>query len=223
MSFFQDVGLKEAGPVLLGVIAGFLLSQAGPFVKSILHALVTPRLKLRIGPREQTYRTAKIGEKNGKPILGFFVSLTVENKPFCGNRIAEDCYARIVSLKCYDDDAEEFVQLSVFVPNTLLWANQGIDKEGEPIFEPLDVEPEVPRLLSVCESYQYQQSARVHLSTTRKKFAGRKEDFDPGVYLMRIRVYTGKGIITADEHFIINHTGEWNEVTIKKTSRWIHS
>lgn len=225
MSFFRDVGLKEAGPVLLGVIVGFLLSLAGLIagliVKSIRHALVTPRLKLCIGLCEQTYRTAKIGEKNGKPLLGFFVSLTVENKPICGSRIAKDCYARLVSLKRYDADEERFLQLPVFAPNTLLWANQGVDKDGKPIFEPLDVEPEVPRLLGVCESYQH--SARVHLSTTRKELAGRYEDFEPGMYLMRIRLYTGEGIIATDEHFIINHTGAWDGVTIKKTSRWAHS
>jgi hypothetical protein len=215
-----DMNWQSTWPVLVGVVAGFVLTGVGPGARLLWRVLRRPRLRVYVERDELTYQlnknTTLLDGAGGKSVSeGVFVSLAVKNEPLWGCETARDCKARIIGFERIESP-DRLVQPSTFVPGTLLWANQGVDDRGNLISEPLDVEAGVPALLGACATYRSEPG--VHLLTARKTQSGRQEDFAPGKYVMRVRLYTNEIVRAAEERFIINLTREWDGITIEPFS-----
>lgn len=217
----MDINWGDTAPVLVGVVTGFILTGLVPVVGIVWRCLRRPRLSLYIERDELTYKrnpnTTCVDVDGGKRVTeGFFVSLAVENKPWCGHETARDCKARIVGFERFEPP-DRLVQPPAFVPGTLLWANQGVDDMGNLVSEPLDVEERIATLVGACATYR--SDPGVHLQTARKRSSGRQEDYPAGTYVMRVRIYTNEIVRAAEERFIVKWAGEWDEMTIEPFSK----
>jgi hypothetical protein len=191
--------------IVIAVVSGVVVGQLAP---GVIGLVTRPRLRIRLDTPERTHYQRPVAGKSD--VDGRWLGVWVEQRRLrLGRTPALDCVAELVSVERIEAGGLA-KKVGGFEPDLASWAAM-----GERGFEKRDIYPGQPVRISLCWKESDAPSVLYWDIQRTKVASGRASSVAPGVYRVRLRVYSSTAAWT-EATFEVQHGHGFSELEVRQ-------